>query len=67
MQDRTSARSTKPSCNARPDHTWGQKHRVGGITAVSQLNPTLLKAVETIQAISARNTATGVWPINVPS
>src|SRR5580704_5806047 len=25
MQDRTSARSTKPSCNARPDHTLGQK------------------------------------------
>jgi hypothetical protein len=24
MQDRTSARSTKPSCNARPDHTSGQ-------------------------------------------
>jgi len=24
MQDRTSARSTKPSCNARPDHTLGQ-------------------------------------------
>ena len=23
MQDRTSARSTKPSCNARPDHTFG--------------------------------------------
>ena len=23
MQDRTSARSTKPSCNARPDHTLG--------------------------------------------
>jgi hypothetical protein len=25
MQDRASARSTKPSCNARPDHTYGQK------------------------------------------
>jgi hypothetical protein len=24
MQDRTSARSTKPSCNARPDHTLGR-------------------------------------------
>jgi hypothetical protein len=26
MQDRNANRSTKPSCNARPDHTFGSKN-----------------------------------------
>ena len=35
MQDRTSARSTKPSCNARPDHTLGSKARIPFLSVMS--------------------------------
>jgi hypothetical protein len=29
MQDRRADRSTKPSCDARPDHTLGHERRIG--------------------------------------
>src|SRR5215471_9622088 len=37
MQDRTSAHSTKSSCNARPDHTLGQERTSAGYLAMSAL------------------------------
>src|ERR1700730_12836762 len=35
MQDRTSARSTKPSCNARPDHTLGHFRQIDPLPTLS--------------------------------
>src|SRR5215813_6353494 len=39
MQDRTSANSTKSSCNARPDHTLGQERTKRHLGAMSALPP----------------------------
>jgi hypothetical protein len=50
MQDRTSARLTKPSCNARPDHTLGSTTAVISTLALSLLHlshPTLVVRVGT--------------------
>jgi hypothetical protein len=39
MQDRNANRSTKPSCNARPDHTFGSNSTVVLDRQGRQLNP----------------------------
>ena len=35
MQDRNADRSTKPSCDARPDHTFGSFASIGSVSAIS--------------------------------
>src|SRR5215467_9650751 len=39
MQDRTSAHSTKSSCNARPDHTFGSKAEILDLSTRCPLYP----------------------------